>query len=141
VILDSPDGYIKVRIRAHNFGQTPAYKAQVNGGTMFFHDPLLATEAIPETAYDRSEKSSAVTIFPAKGEGTDIPTSVMVEKPRTQELEDGRWNLYVVGKITYEDTFGYLWFTDFCIIIKPVNLVKVGPSRFSWCLAKYNHAT
>jgi hypothetical protein len=146
-IIKTRDGLWALQIVAHNYGQTPARAVQINGGAFYAHSPLAPGEKIPTApfAYSRTDNSSGLDVYPTKDGTTSLnpfPAN-LIEAFRKYPISV---KVYLAGIVTYTDVFGNFWYTKYCAIIEPKDLLlaidKPGTVvQFDWCSIRYNRAT
>jgi hypothetical protein len=105
-----------IRLNPRNFGQTPAYKAKISSNIAVEDFPLPKTFAFPLVR--GLNPPNPITIFPGTFDIAGIFADA--DRPLTQEeliaIQDGkRKRLYVWGTLDYEDAFGDLHFTNYCL--------------------------
>lgn len=62
------------------------------------------------------------------GAKTILPVDVFIRPDQLLDMKSGTQVFHIFGKITYNDIFGQLHFTNFCVSLQPT-----APVSFSQC--------
>jgi hypothetical protein len=101
-------GTPKIYIKIKNFGQTPAY------GLSFWTEGALREYPITsKLVRSNSNHSALIDIGPTGSIETTVDWNGPIQDPDKAALIAKTKAIYVFGKITYRDTFGHDWSTEF----------------------------
>lgn len=106
-----PDTVPAGRVKIKNFGQTPAHNVRAVIGMGFARFPFKDMQwhsktAVPEAQFGRS-------LGPNDNFSLSIDLARTITAPQIVAMEEGRWALWINGKIFYRDVFDTEHETEF----------------------------
>jgi hypothetical protein len=111
-----PPAIPEVHFNLRNFGTTPAFEVLHRSGTAICDYPLPAQmDFAPDT--DTKTRPEPITIFPGTIDniGIYIPGKRALTSEELNSISTGEnKRICFWGTVSYKDTFGYSWYTNFC---------------------------
>jgi hypothetical protein len=109
-----PNKIPNCKIQIKNFGQTPAYRLRCGISMGFTRFPIIDSDIVwPTVEYDEKVRAER-PIAP----GDDFPVfhdlGKTISIAQVEALLEGRWAIWIAGRVIYTDAFDVVRRTNFC---------------------------